>query len=71
MIIPISTMEPMAITMPDKLITLESMPINFIKIKLIPTPKGRVRVTKREDWKCSRNKRMTMTVTMISSVRAE
>lgn len=70
MIIPISTIVPMAIAMPDSATIFASTPKVFIAIKHIRTAKGSRPLMRIELLRCTTKTMTTMIVTRISSVRA-
>ena len=70
MIMPISTIVPMAIAMPDSATIFASTPKVFIAIKHISTAKGSRPLMSTELLRCTTKTITTMIVTRISSVRA-
>ena len=66
-IIPISTMVPMAMAIPDRATILASTPKSFIPTKTIRTVKGSRLVIRKEDFRCINMTKITMMVIKISS----
>ena len=67
---PMSTIVPIAIAMPDRATTLASTPNVFIAIKHSSTASGSKELMSNELRRWSTDTRITITVTRISSTRA-
>ena len=66
-----STMAPMAMAMPPRLMMLEPMSSACMAMKAISTPTGRVTIATRAERTCSRNTMHTAATTRLSSIRVD
>ena len=68
MTIAASTMAPIAMAMPPRLMILEPIPSSFIAPNAISTPAGSIRMATSALRTCSRNTRQTSATTALSSI---